>query len=173
MFGWCVMALAEYRATIYTRTIILVVFVPRNPRLQTCLARSPAAPTRHPVARIAPHIQHMDGMHELSSGVAQSGVGGSCPSAGQQPPHFAPVWSQRTAVLGTTNVLFSAVNVMLHVILVYMSCVHVSRAVVCHGSRCVCAHTDARGPSLRCVGTSRDYLGATSAATADQRLQRK
>ena len=75
-------------------------------------------------------------------------------------------------MLGTTNVLVSAVNVMLHVILVCMSCIHAFIAVVCHGSRCVRAHTDAGGPSLRCVGTSRDYIGATSAATADQRLHR-
>ena len=100
MFGWCVMALAEYRATIYARTIILVVFVPRNPRLQTCLARSPAAPTRHPVARIAPHIQHMDGMHELSSGVALPYVGGSCPSAGQMQRCVQQLATQRTAESG-------------------------------------------------------------------------
>ena len=173
MYGWCVTALTESRATIFSEENRRGLFVPRHPRPQTCLARSPSALIRHPVARIAPHRQHMDGMRELISGVAQSGVGGSCPSAGQQPPHFAPVWSQRTAVLGTTNVLVSAVNVMLHVMLVCISCVHVSRAVVCHGSRCVWAHTDAGGPSLRCVGTSRDYIGATSAATADQRLQRK
>ena len=51
-------------------------------------------------------------------------------------------------MLGTTNVLVSAVNVMLHVMLVCMSCIHVFIAVVCHGSRCVCAHTDAGGGTL-------------------------
>ena len=63
----------------------LVVFVPRYPRLQACLARSPAALTRHPVARIAPHRQHMDGMRELSSGAGQPDDGGSCPSKPKYP----------------------------------------------------------------------------------------
>ena len=71
MSSWYCMARIESCATIYTRTIVLVVFVPRHPRPQTCLARSPAALTRDHVARIAPHRQYVDDMCELSSGVGQ------------------------------------------------------------------------------------------------------
>ena len=83
MCGWCVTALAESRATIFSEENRRALFVPRHPRPQTCLARSPLALTHYPVARIAPQIQHMDGMYELSSDVALPDVGGSCPSAGQ------------------------------------------------------------------------------------------
>ena len=88
-------------------------------------------------------------------------------------PQFAPAQSQRTAVPRSTSVLISAVNVMLHVMLRGIPRVRVSRALCGHGSRCMCARTGAGAPPLRWVGISRYYIGATSAASADQRLQRK
>ena len=88
-------------------------------------------------------------------------------------PQFAPAQSQRTAVPRSTSVLISAVNVMLHVMLRGIPRVRLSRAVCGRGSRCMCARTGAGAPPLRWVGISRYYIGATSAASADQRLQRK
>ena len=88
-------------------------------------------------------------------------------------PQFAPAQSQRTAVPRSTSVLISAVNVMLHVMLRGIPRVRLSRAVCGHGNRCMCARTGAGAPPLRWVGISRYYIGATSAASADQRLQRK
>ena len=85
-------------------------------------------------------------------------------------PQFAPAQSQRTAVPRSTSVLISAVNVMLHVMLRGISRACLSRAVCGHGSRCMCARTGAGAPPLRWVGISRYYIGATSAASADQRL---
>ena len=83
MSSWCVTALTESRASIFSEENRRALFVPRHPRPQICLARSPAALTRHLVDRIAPYRQHMYGMSELRSGVALPDVGGSCPRAGQ------------------------------------------------------------------------------------------
>ena len=100
MYSWCVTALTESRAMIFSEENRRALFVPRHPRHQTCLARSPSVLTRHPVARIAPQKQHIDGMHELSSGVALPYVGGSCPSAGQMQRCVQQLATQRTAESG-------------------------------------------------------------------------